>query len=930
LTIAIALNDIPRIQSLMAVQVKHGRSVNSMLEKIDAATKQTYSPRSYEELDFHRAFLMYKLGGQCIANIGHKALGILSISATKRQIGIQPLLTSASAPTIEEMTHNLNICLPELRKALDTEVENHPILGMGLCINEIKIEEHLHWDPLTNMILGVCREHGGSCSLEFHLIIEAKTVLQCLHNDSVHLASEATVMAVTLLSGAAKDYAACPFCISGTCKQEDATALTLTRKLPPGILSSLSLLSLFNTLCGEDKLTSDYNWKHVFKRFRNTLLREKGLSVHNIAITDSVLKLHLTSHRFMTPEIAASLLAPNDRQDVMLMVRLLNALASLPNLPASASPAMKSTRRIITLLGELFHHLLDAYLDIDASLTKQMTCLSTAAHLILALYNESKGGFIPVQLCFDIMSMVKNAYFCVAKTQHDNPLGRLWLILLGTDGLEKVFGMVRSMIGNDSNADQLQLTNRIDGAVQCVNILEKHPEWGGESRCLNVKSISEVKDSKISSKYDHINPITWQGDVLVQNVVLMICWKKGHEIAEQQLQKAEIEPPFERMELKGGVQYPLPLRKRKEPHMIHKSSVLRIYSSPLYSPDSTDRMQRVRGYSKYTESSLLDGFDTSHMEDTDTIAVEDPAVTLMIDSGHQPLQPDWEWWGQLESPEKVILKGVPGHMIEPINPELGRLSQDPDAGETYVFHTNELHGIAAVLVEHLQQDFQDGELPKIPQSTMFPYQTVTACFFCDKLEALSPSSQGLFCPHCPTVRIDSEMNGPKTLQHMGAHILKDVRLKDANESCGLCLNTGGLCKIYLVKCSRGIMAIDMKQSCCQNLKVFNIKTAAEFKTNSPCTNHPLACPLCPPEIPTVWRYNLEKHISASHCSATINLYWHLFELDPAEHTLMKRIYDAKPRTRKSKKKLDGLKISDGHSTQMVLMCVPIDMTSVIC
>lgn len=126
--------------------------------------------------------------------------------------------------------------------------------------------------------------------------------------------------------------------------------------------------------------------------------------------------------KFMTEEIAASLLAPNDRQDVTLMVRLLKALASLPGLPNSASPTMKATQCILTLLGELYRHLLNAYLNVGALLSKQLTCLSAAAHLILAMYNENKGGFIPVQLCFNVMSMIKNAYFCVAKTQRDNPL----------------------------------------------------------------------------------------------------------------------------------------------------------------------------------------------------------------------------------------------------------------------------------------------------------------------------------------------------------------------------------------------------------------------------------------------------------------------------------------------------------------------------
>jgi hypothetical protein len=58
---------------------------------------------------------------------------------------------------------------------------------------------------------------------------------------------------------------------------------------------------------------------------------------------------------------------------------------------------------------------------------------------MLALYNLDKGGFIPIQTYFDMMCMTKNAYFCIAKVQGDNPGGSFYLILLGTDGLEKVF-----------------------------------------------------------------------------------------------------------------------------------------------------------------------------------------------------------------------------------------------------------------------------------------------------------------------------------------------------------------------------------------------------------------------------------------------------------------------------------------------------------
>lgn len=177
----------------------------------------------------------------------------------------------------------------------------------------------------------------------------------------------------------------------------------------------------------------------------------------------------------------------------------------------------------------------------------------------IATRNCRLDSFKRLSIAISTQDVPRIWYFCLAKTQHDNTLARLWLILLGTDGLEKVFGMIRSIVGNDLNADQLQLTMRVDGAVQCVNILAEHPEYGGESRRLTVKSISEATDGDISSKYDHINPITWRGDVYVWNVVPLSVWQSGRKIAKEQLTGAGIEPLFESMEHEGGYDILCPL-----------------------------------------------------------------------------------------------------------------------------------------------------------------------------------------------------------------------------------------------------------------------------------------------------------------------------------------------------------------------------------
>jgi len=167
------------------------------------------------------------------------------------------------------------------------------------------------------------------------------------------------------------------------------------------------------------------------------------------------MKSHLLSIG-MSEVTADTLLAPTyDKQDVMLMIKLLYAITTLPSVSTANRVLAQSTCDALQLVGRVYCHLLNAYLDTTLSLHQQLQHLSAAAHLILALYSQDKGDFIPVQTYFDVMSMAKNVYLCVAKAQRDNPTGRFFIILLGTDGLEKIFGKVQSMVGNDTNADLL-------------------------------------------------------------------------------------------------------------------------------------------------------------------------------------------------------------------------------------------------------------------------------------------------------------------------------------------------------------------------------------------------------------------------------------------------------------------------------------------
>jgi hypothetical protein len=102
-----------------------------------------------------------------------------------------------------------------------------------------------------------------------------------------------------------------------------------------------------------------------------------------------------------------------------------------------------------------------------------------AVHLILALYilDDAQSNFIPTPLFVNVSIMVKNAFFCVAKAKVNHPNQPFFLVLLGTDWLESLFGILRTMVGNDTNLDILQLALRITSTTEVSTILAKHPEW---------------------------------------------------------------------------------------------------------------------------------------------------------------------------------------------------------------------------------------------------------------------------------------------------------------------------------------------------------------------------------------------------------------------------------------------------------------------
>lgn len=714
------------------------------------------------------------------------------------------------------------------------------------------------------------------------------------------------MVAIAALSENPREYAARPFVISGTCKREDSEEhaevlqraidavrthlralggklygvssdgesrrckslglLTMCYELSPSsaIYSLLGPLPLFNRLVGVDDLVCDKDWRHVIKRFRNTLLRNSTpLRINGSTLTRPLIKRHLVEALGMSSSTADSLLSPNDPQDVVLAFRLLNSISTLPPAPAHSTPIYESTRNTLRLLGRVYSHLLKCYTELTLSLREQLEHLSAIAHILLTLYMQDKGGIIPAILYLDVQIMIKNVYFCVAKILVDNPdSGVLWIICLGTDALEKIFGLVRTMIGSDANADQLQLTSRMSGAIQCSQILQEHPEWDRGPRRLAIPSLQGQGDH-VASSVDHVNPRSWAGDVSVKGVLPQTCWFRGRQLAESDLAEfgiatsnlagtttpirdmlrpfgdgklvylsglrvgdvmeehpeparvtdtpsgvagtmasasgsvesdsSSLEPDLE--DLLGAddvdgrahqtdssgaptatrkVEAWLPVDNKPGSKAQHKSTFLRLLSQHPDSftslgPGSTNRLSRVCGFTRYTNSQVILDEDTEVRQPT--LGFDDPAITLVRVDGLlflaiiqicdikcagqstcslkvedlaldnvrvrfeilslRPISPtaenreaDWEWTGRFVSFRASSTREVEGRAIQPIDPQLvsnltSRATSRTSAS-TYQFRTFELRALACEL---FKAGLSDVAWAEVPRMDAFPYRT---------------------------------------------------------------------------------------------------------------------------------------------------------------------------------------------------------------
>ncbi|KAJ7219633.1 hypothetical protein C8J57DRAFT_1596038, partial [Mycena rebaudengoi] len=568
---AVGSGVIQKVDRVVGIALGRKKGVRGVLRVCEDAVEGTYHLRSYEESEDMKGVLFWKLGGNRVADIAHRCLGLPSCSTLRRRTTVPPIVPSLAKPTVSEVEQNVEACFAGISDVLSSTKPVHAVL----MYDELAMEKRIRWDHQENTFLGVCRQHASKVSLQLNNENDLEELFRALKNGDVHYAGECTVGAIGILSEDSRLQAGRPILLSGDCKKETGLehAVNIIDPTIAGVntkkaLTGLRIVSLasdgesrrgaafiartfvrelssesniyhllkdiphMNFWVGEDDLTPDKDAKHVFKRGRNRVLTKGGTSVMGVQITPIYLLLHLRAAGLYTSHLN-SVLGPNGKQDVLLAFQLLQDIWSLPPAPENSNPGFRTTREALRILGSLYYHLLFPYICIDLSLSEQLEHLSAAAYLILLLYRDGRKLALPTLLYTDIMIMIKNVYFCVAKAKVDDPTGKFWIILLGTDRLEKLFGSLGTMIGNDANLDMLQLVGRITGTTEVANIFAKYPHWDRPPRRLNLPALSR-DSTQLSDKTDHISLSSCRGDVDVASVTLLTSWNRGRRIAEDE------------------------------------------------------------------------------------------------------------------------------------------------------------------------------------------------------------------------------------------------------------------------------------------------------------------------------------------------------------------------------------------------------------
>ncbi|KAJ7720806.1 hypothetical protein B0H16DRAFT_1335823 [Mycena metata] len=446
----ISVNEVPGLYQLLSNTAKEGWGVEKTDDMAHLALDGKYHARNYPLFHKELAVLMYELGGGTALHALNKSPFMLpshhTIAEMRRQ---QNLRVTVGDVKISDIMENIEILFH------DVDPGEQGCVGITLSQDEIAAEGRLCYLEDTNEIGGLC-EHATAHLKTFKMgtnltVIEA--AVKYIREGKIHVGKEFSVAAFS--RHAPTDYGAKPVLMLPTCKksswQSSAQNLqklawawrispfgeakhgpldTIASDRDPTRKAALYLVCMhrslgvndplykflmnlpgLNLFTGNDFVTMDFDYKHLFKRLCTLLCSKMGMLVNGVIINKTLLAqwLEKLSGHDWSDESIHVLLNPKDHQDVPRAVKLLFLIVNLRQLDVSElDPSKRHTHHAICLLGDMFDALVEPFINPTLSLSEQMMSLITFAHIVCAMFVKHDGAFMSNQLYGDRQCMVKN------------------------------------------------------------------------------------------------------------------------------------------------------------------------------------------------------------------------------------------------------------------------------------------------------------------------------------------------------------------------------------------------------------------------------------------------------------------------------------------------------------------------------------------
>ena len=537
--LCISQNNIPRLQQLVSVAVRNRRSIQYIVDKVLNAIDGVYLARPSHD-DKELAYLILQFGGPALVDICHRANFLPSSSTAYRMAKDLKKLES-------NITYSAQTCM---QKNTSLNKENSTY-AYSIKADETYVSPHVRYDSKYDEVKGVCYQHGSEYR-SFSSYEEAEKLAEAVKNSEVHVPKECLVISGCSMNNTSPSdiILAWPTCDKqdfqgtydhfeslsdkylemtgkplmnfatdgdGTRRQVFNSLLnnTLDESTPVGeIICGLPLVDL---QCGSHQETVSYDPKHLVKRSWTSFIKE-SVCIQNITIKKCDLKNLFCLLANSNDLEIDGLLHPTDKQNVPTATKfLLYFIEAVRDTPIKDFPyRLVSIREHIILLSNVFEGLLCFYTDTTISIKKQITLFSEASYSLFYLRSKHT-SMIPNQLYHDLQSTFIDALFCCAKAKVYLPNEPLFLVLSGTDPLERIFGVLR-MKNRNASMDYLMLLHCINSMVKCDEILTmSHPDWSKKGRSSRRLCL------------DYSSPRDWDEEQLkLCDVDIRALWECGH------------------------------------------------------------------------------------------------------------------------------------------------------------------------------------------------------------------------------------------------------------------------------------------------------------------------------------------------------------------------------------------------------------------